>query len=84
MSVLDDFDTWKAFLSDRIQEAESGGMTDQTITMLAHEVGDYLSQHVDSTNKEVEVLKDLWNAASDKEQQALANTMVKLVKNEGH
>ncbi len=83
MSVLDDFDTWKAFLSDRIEEAESSGMTDKTISMLAHEVGDYLSQHVDSTNKEVEVLKDLWNAASEKEQQALANTMVKLVKNEG-
>lgn len=82
MSVMDDFDTWKTFLSDRIEHAESSGMTDKTISMLAHEVGDYLSEHVDSTNKEVEVLKDLWNVASDKEQQALANTMVKLVQTE--
>ncbi len=82
MSVLDDFDTWKEFLSSRIDEAEASGMTDKTISMLAHEVGDYLSENVNSTNKEVEVLKDLWNVASDKEQQALANTMVKLVQNE--
>ncbi|HLR15386.1 MAG TPA: DUF3243 domain-containing protein [Bacillota bacterium] len=83
MSVLDDFDTWKSFLSDRIDEAEASGMSDKTISMLAQEVGGYLSEHVDSTNKEVEVLKDLWNVASKKEQQALANTMVKLVQNEG-
>lgn len=83
MSVLDDFNTWKSFLSNRIEEAEAKGMTDETISMLAHEVGDYLSDNVDSTNKEIEVLKELWNAASEQEQQALANTMVKLVQNGG-
>ncbi|RKQ37541.1 DUF3243 domain-containing protein [Oceanobacillus halophilus] len=79
MSVLDNFDTWKGFLSNRLQQAQSQGMDQQTITSIASEVGDYLAQNVDAKNKEEAVLKELWNAASEQEQQAIASTMVKLV-----
>ncbi|WP_085992356.1 DUF3243 domain-containing protein [Oceanobacillus senegalensis] len=81
MSVLDNFDTWKGFLSNRLQQAQQQGMDQQTITSIAAEVGDYLAQNVDAKNKEESVLKELWNAASEQEQQAIASTMVKLVQN---
>ncbi len=82
MSILENFDTWKEFLADRLDQAEDQGMSQSTISNVAHEVGDYLSEHVDVKNKEAAVLKELWNVASEEEQQAIANTMIKLVKSE--
>lgn len=79
MSVLDNFDTWKDFLANRLQEAQQQGMSQETISNVAYEVGDYLSKSVDAKNTEEAVLRELWNAASKEEQQAIANTMVKLV-----
>lgn len=83
MSVLDNFDTWKDFLANRLQHAQSEGMSQQTISNVAMEVGDYLAQKVDVKNDEAAVLKDLWNAASQDERQSIAGAMVKLVQNEG-
>ena len=79
MSVLDDFSTWKDFLANKIDQAEDHGMSKQTMTNIAQHVGDYLSRHVEPENKEERVLKDLWNAASKDEQEALASAMIKLV-----
>lgn len=79
MSVLDNFETWKDFLADKLEQAQDHGMSQETISNLAYEVGDYLSKHVEAENKEEALLRELWNAASNEEQQAIANTMVKLV-----
>ncbi|GLO66059.1 MULTISPECIES: DUF3243 domain-containing protein [Oceanobacillus] len=79
MSILDNFDSWKGFLADRLEQAQANGADQKTISGLAAEVGDYLAQSVNAQNPEEEVLKELWNAASEEEQQALANTMIKLV-----
>ncbi|PAV30066.1 hypothetical protein CIL05_09315 [Virgibacillus profundi] len=84
MSVLDNFDNWKGFLANKLQSAQQQGMSEQTIQNVAHEVGDYLAQSVDAKNNEEAVLRELWNAASENEQQAIANTMVKLVQNQGN
>lgn len=81
MSILEDFETWKEFLANRLDEAEQQGMSDKTISNVAHEVGDYLSKNVDVQNSEVSVIKELWNVSSEEEQQVLANAMIKLVKN---
>ena len=79
MSVLDNFDTWKGFLANRIQQVQQQGMDQQTMSTVAAEVGDYLAQSVEAKNSEEAVLKELWNAASEQEQQAIANIMIKLV-----
>lgn len=81
MSVLDDFSTWREFLANRIDQAKDFGMSDKTITSMAQQVGDYLSQNVNPKNDEERVLQELWNAASKEEQRALASTMIKLVQN---
>lgn len=79
MSVLDDFSSWKDFLSNKVDEAKNKGMESETLTNVAQHVGDYLSRHVEPENKEERVLYDLWQAASPEEQKAIASTMIKLV-----
>lgn len=84
MSMMDDFSSWKDFLANKIDQAKEQGMSDKTISNVAHEVGDYLAESVDAKNNEEAVLRELWNTASEEEQQAIANTMVKLVQNQGN
>lgn len=82
MSILDNFNTWKEFLANRLEDAKAQGISEQTIQTLAHEVGDYLAENVSAKNPEEEVLKELWSVASEDEQQAIANSMIKLIQNE--
>ncbi|WP_077617886.1 DUF3243 domain-containing protein [Bacillus sinesaloumensis] len=79
MSVLDNFEEWKDFLGDRLQHAKSEGMDQNVINNMAHQLGDYLASEVEPKNAQEKVLRDLWNVASEEEQQAIANVMVKLV-----
>lgn len=83
MSILNNFDSWKSFLANRLDQAQSEGMSQNTVSTIAYEIGDYLAENVDAKNSEAAMLRDLWNAASEEEQQAIANSMVKLVQNEG-
>ncbi|GIN37460.1 MULTISPECIES: DUF3243 domain-containing protein [Heyndrickxia] len=83
MSVLESWDQWKDFLGDRLNQAKQQGMSQETINQLAEQVGDYLAQQVDPKNEQQRVLSDLWSVASQEEQQAIANVMVKLVQNNG-
>lgn len=82
MSVLNSFDGWKEFLGNRLDQAQEKGMDEGTTDHLATEVGDYLAEHVDPKNEEQRLLSDLWHAADEEQKQALAGTMVNLVKNE--
>lgn len=82
MSVLDNFEGWKKFLGERLQNAEQNGMNDGSINNVATEIGDYLATNVDPKNEEQRVLSDLWDAADANQKQALAGAMVNLVKNE--
>lgn len=84
MSELDDYTTWKSFLADKLEHAEEQGMSEKTISGVAHEVGDYLSKNVEASNEATQAINELWNVASKKEQQAIANAMVKLVKETGN
>ena len=79
MSVLNNFEQWKDFLQDRMNQAKSEGVDQSTISNLAFEVGEYLAKEVQPKNDEERLLAELWNVASPEEQQAIANMMVKLV-----
>ena len=83
MSMLDNFDQWKDFLGDRLNQAQSQGMDQNVISDLAYQIGGYLSKNVDPKTEEERIISDLWNVATPEEQHAIANMMVKLVQNEG-
>ncbi|CAH2713219.1 putative protein YflH [Neobacillus rhizosphaerae] len=80
MSVLDNWKQWQEFLGDRLQHAENEGMSEGAINNLAFQIGDYLANQVDPKNEQERILSDMWSVADKQEQQAIANIMVKLVK----
>ncbi|WP_010172568.1 DUF3243 domain-containing protein [Bacillus coahuilensis] len=83
MSVLDNWSDWKNFLGDRLHHAQNEGMDEKVVNDLAYEIGDYLAKQVEAKNDQERVLADLWSVASEQEQHAIANMMVKLVQNNG-
>jgi len=83
MSVLENWEQWKDFLGDRLNQAKSEGMSEKVISEIAYQVGDYLAKQVEPKNEQERILADLWSVASKEEQQAIANMMVKLVQNNG-
>jgi hypothetical protein len=79
MSVLNNFQEWKNFLSNRVNQAERMGMDPETISDLAYQLGDYLAKDINPQNPEERLLKDLWGVADEEEQRVMAGLMVKLV-----
>lgn len=79
MSVLDNFQDWKHFLGDRVGQAVSAGMDNDTIKNVAYQIGGYLAEQVDPKNDQERLLKQLWEAGDEQQKHALATMMVKLV-----
>lgn len=79
-TVVSNFDTWKKFLGDRVQQAEKMGMTEETINKLAFEIGDFLDDKVDPANASNRALKELWQVGDENERRTIAGLMVKLAK----
>ncbi|GLX68548.1 DUF3243 domain-containing protein [Paenibacillus glycanilyticus] len=78
-NVLSDFGNWKEFLSERVSQAKSNGMTEDTIKNLAYEIGSFLDEKVDPKNEQQRVLKQLWDVGDESERHTVAGLMVKLV-----
>lgn len=79
-TILEDFTKWKEFLEDRVAQAKQMGMSDETISKLAFQIGEFLSDKVDPENKEERILKELWDVGDENERKTIARLMVKLVK----
>lgn len=47
MSVLDNWQQWKDFLGDRLNQAQNAGMNKEVVTDLAYQIGDYLAKQVE-------------------------------------
>jgi hypothetical protein len=78
-TVVEVFDKWKQFLAERVNQAERAGMSEETISKLAFQIGEFLADKVDPENKEERILKDLWDVGSEEERRTLARLMVKIV-----
>ena len=78
-TVLSNFATWKHFLADRIEQAKKIGLSEETISNLAFEIGNFLEEKIDPKNEEERVLKDLWDVGDEHERKCIASMMVKLV-----
>jgi hypothetical protein len=78
-TVLTNFEKWKQFLGDRVQQAKNAGMSEETIAKLAYQIGEFLDDKVDPKNNEERILKDLWDVADEDERKMIARLMVKYV-----
>ncbi|CAM2889332.1 DUF3243 domain-containing protein [Paenibacillus sediminis] len=79
-SVMNDFDSWKKFLGERVQKAEQLGVNEDTINNLAYEIGSFLDEKVDPANHSNRALKELWDVGNEEERKTIARLMVKLAK----
>ena len=79
MALLENWQKWDTFLGANVMSAEATGMSKKAIQSTAFEIGNYLAKNVDPKNDQERVLSDLWSVASENEQHALANMVVKLV-----
>jgi predicted restriction endonuclease len=77
--VLESFEQWKQFLSQRVNEAKSAGASEQTIANAAAGIGSFLAQKVDPRNREQRLLKELWDCGTQDERNALASVITKMV-----
>ncbi len=81
-TVLETFEKWKHFLAERVGQAQKAGLSDESISKLAFQIGDFLSDKVDPENREERLLKELWDVADETEKRMIARLMVKLVDEE--
>ncbi|KZR57440.1 DUF3243 family protein [Pseudobacillus badius] len=58
MSVLENWNEWKNFLGDKLNQATSAGMNNDAVNNIAYQVGDYLASKVDPKNEQERVLSD--------------------------
>lgn len=79
MSVLSNFDQWKDFLGDRVEQAVEAGMSKDKLSHVAYRVGEYLADKVDPKNEQERLLQEMWNVSGSEDREALARMMVNLV-----
>lgn len=77
-SVLKNYDSWKKFLGDRVKNAKTMGMTEDTINNLAFEIGSFLDEKVDPQNPQERAIKELWEVGNESERKTIASLMVRL------
>lgn len=78
MRLMDDWGKWRETLGKAADLGESVGMSDRTITNMAERVGTFLSNHIDPHNDEERLLKELWDAADERDREVLAKLVVKI------
>ncbi|QJC52224.1 DUF3243 domain-containing protein [Paenibacillus albicereus] len=78
-TVLSNFDSWKEFLAERLEQGKKLGLDEEAIGNLAYEIGSFLDEKVDPKNEEQRVLKEIWDVGDENERKTIARLMVKLV-----
>lgn len=77
-SVLKNYDGWKKFLGDRVKNAKSMGMSEDTISKLAYEIGSFLDEKIDPQNSQERTIKELWDVGDEQDRKTIAKLMVRL------
>ncbi|MBW7454593.1 DUF3243 domain-containing protein [Paenibacillus sepulcri] len=78
-NVLSNFDTWKKFLAGRVEQGKKIGLSEESISDLAYEIGAFLGEKVDPKNEQEQALKEIWEVGNEEERKTIAGLMVKLV-----
>lgn len=76
---MQDWSEWRQTLAQAIDVGRSMGMSDREIADKAEVIGDFLANNVDPQNPEQRILKELWEAADENQQQELARLIIDMV-----
>jgi len=79
VGLTNTFDQFTDQLATAMKTAQHMGMSQQDIVANAERVGDWLAQEVSPQSPEQRLLKEMWNASNNQEQQTIAGVLVKMV-----
>ncbi|WP_375164482.1 DUF3243 domain-containing protein [Domibacillus sp.] len=77
--ILASFDTFKNYLSEKVEKGEKLGMNEEQLAKTAQKVADYLAAHEEPRNREEKLLQELWKVGNEEQQHQLAHLLVRLV-----
>lgn len=80
MNTLNDWDNWKDTLGKAVEIGENVGLSNNNINNIAEKVGGFLANHVEPTNEEERLLKELWDVGNQHDKHVLAKLVVKMTK----
>jgi len=83
LQTTDSFQHFVNELSEKVGAAREAGWQQGQIVQQATRLGDWLAREVSPRTPEQKLLKELWQAADEREQQAIASSIVKLVQRQG-
>lgn len=78
---INNFDQWLHTLSSAMDHARAMGMSENEINKSATQLGNFLATNIEPDIPENRLLKNLWTEGDEKERQALASMLVKMLKN---
>lgn len=76
--ILNNFESFRTYLSKRVQLAKKIGISDSQVAQAAEKVADYLAAHEEPRNSEEKLLWELWKVGDKEERGKLASMLVKL------
>lgn len=71
---------WRQTLAQAVDVGRDMGLSDAELADKAETIGDFLANNVDPQNPEQGLLKELWEAADERQQQELAKVLINVVK----
>ena len=77
--MTDSFQQFRESLSVQVDRAQKLGASRQDLMAGAEHIGDWLAREVKPQNPEQRLLKEMWSVADQKEQEAIASSLVKMV-----
>jgi hypothetical protein len=81
--ILSDFESFQTYLAKRIEMAQSIGLSEEQMAVIAQKVANYLASHEEPRNSEENLLQELWKVGTEEQRHMLAHMLVRLVKS-GH
>lgn len=78
-----DWDAWLDRLHNGIKSAEKLGMSEERIQKIGRRLADHLSKSICASTPEEQLMKDLWNVASEEERETMTSVFFKLLDKRG-
>ncbi|MDO3411708.1 DUF3243 domain-containing protein [Saccharibacillus sp. CPCC 101409] len=76
--ILEDFESFKKYLHNRIKIGESIGLGEEQLAKVAQKVAGYLAENEKPRNSEEKLLQELWKVGDEEQRHKLAHMLVKL------
>lgn len=78
--ILQNFEEFKGYLGTRIKLAQSIGLSEEQMAVIAQQVAEYLADNEMARNREEKLLQELWRCGTEEERHMLAHMLLRMVR----